>query len=154
MNVRRMEKDDVSQVERIEKSVFSIPWSYQSLLEACEEEENIYLVCEEEGTVVGYCGMWTVLGEGNITNVAVAESARNKGAGTLLMEKLEEAGRKKGIGVFFLEVRESNAAARHVYEKCGFRSIGVRRRFYEKPPEDAVVMSKIVSRLPIDSDFH
>lgn len=154
MKVRQMGKDDVQQVEAIEKSTFSIPWSFQSLLEACEAEQNIYLVCEEEGRVVGYCGMWTVPGEGNITNVAVAESARNKGAGTLLMEKLEEAGKKRGICIFFLEVRESNEAARHLYEKCGFRSIGVRRRFYERPVEDAIVMSKKVNRPLIDNDSH
>lgn len=137
--------DDVEQVAAIESKTFTIPWSYKSLLEACTDENNIYLVCVEDNKVFGYCGMWTVLGEGNITNVAVDDSARNKGVATALMQKMELLGNStKDVNVFFLEVRESNAAAIHVYEKCGFRSIGVRKNFYEKPQENALVMSKIL----------
>lgn len=145
MNIRYMTPADVEQVELIERDTFTIPWSYNSLIEACTDANNIYLVCVEGEKVLGYCGMWTVLGEGNITNVAVAKDARNRGVATALMEKMEFYGRTtKDVNVFFLEVRESNAPAIHVYEKCGFRRIGVRKNFYEKPVEHALVMSKII----------
>lgn len=147
MEIRYMTPDDVEQVEAIERNTFTIPWSYKSLLEACTDENNIYLVCVDDKKVLGYCGMWTVLGEGNITNVAVDASARNKGVATQLMQKMEILGRTtKDVNVFFLEVRESNSSAIHVYEKCGFRSIGVRKNFYEKPQENALVMSKIIKK--------
>lgn len=146
MSIRNMLPQDIDQVAAIEKEIFSIPWSYKSLLEACVDPQNIYLVWEEDDKILGYCGMWTVLGEGNITNVAVSAQTRNRGIATALMKELESRGRARDIEIFFLEVRESNEVARHVYEKCGYRSIGVRKNFYEKPSENGIVMSKIVQR--------
>lgn len=146
MSIRNMLPQDIDQVAAIEKEIFSVPWSYKSLLEACADIKNIYLVWEEDHKILGYCGMWTVLGEGNITNVAVSAEARNRGIASALMKELEIRGRARDIEIFFLEVRESNAVARHVYEKCGYRSIGVRKNFYEKPAENGIVMSKIVQR--------
>lgn len=81
-------------------------------------------------------------GEGNITNVVVAEEARNKGIGTKMLRHLMEEGERNGLGAFTLEVRVSNAPAIHVYEKLGFLSEGIRPNFYEKPAEDAVIMWK------------
>lgn len=141
--VRRMKKEDAVRVAEIEKGIFSVPWSEKSFIDACTTPDNIYLVAEEDGEIAGYCGLWTVLGEGNITNMAVAEEYRQCGVGRMLMEAVEEAGRKKSVDIFFLEVRESNEAARHLYERMGYHNIGVRKRFYERPVENAVVMSKI-----------
>lgn len=145
MNIRNMLPADIEQVEAIEKELFSIPWSAKSFLEACTDEKNVYLVWAEGDSILGYCGMWTVLGEGNITNVAVSPKARNRGIATALMKELEARGRERDIRIFFLEVRQSNDCARHVYEKCGYRCIGVRKKFYEKPSEDGIVMSKVVA---------
>ena len=132
LNIRAMEEKDIPQVEEIEKKIFSLPWS-----------ENIYLVCEDEGTITGYCGLWTVFGEGNITNMAVHPDYRKKGIGMMLMEEMEKRGIQKKVDVFFLEVRESNDAARRLYEKMKYKQIGIRKRFYERPVEDAIVMSKM-----------
>ncbi|MDD3240309.1 MAG: ribosomal protein S18-alanine N-acetyltransferase [Lachnospira sp.] len=142
--IRKMEEKDISSVESIEKRVFSIPWSEKSFLDACMTPENIYLVAEtEDGSIAGYCGLWTVLGEGNITNMAVAETYRKCGVGRKLMEAMEQEGRRMDVSIFFLEVRESNEAARHLYDSMGYTNIGTRKRFYERPVEDAIVMSKI-----------
>ena len=131
-------------MESIEKRVFSIPWSEKSFLDACMTPENIYLVAEtEDGSIAGYCGLWTALGEGNITNMAVAETYRKCGVGRKLMEAMEQEGRRMDVSIFFLEVRESNEAARHLYDSMGYTNIGTRKRFYERPVEDAIVMSKI-----------
>ena len=88
--------------------------------------------------------MWTVLGEGNIVNVAVDEHYRKNGIARALMQELVKRGLEKNVNIFFLEVRAGNEAAKHLYETEGFRNIGVRKNFYEKPVEDAYVMSKIL----------
>lgn len=141
--IRQMEKKDIEQVERIEKEIFSIPWSAHSFEDAAMTKENIYLVCECNGVIAGYCGLWTVLGEGNITNMAVDKEYRKRGIGEALMKEMEKRGRQKDVDIFFLEVRQSNAAARRLYDKMGYKEIGTRKRFYERPVEDAIVMSKM-----------
>lgn len=141
--IRPMKKEDTSQVAVIEKDIFSIPWSEKSLADACATPENIYLVAVMDEQIAGYCGLWTVLGEGNITNMAVAEEFRQCGVGRRLMEAMEAAGREKDVDIFFLEVRESNVAARHLYKSMGYKDIGLRKNFYERPVENAVVMSKM-----------
>ncbi len=141
--IRQMDKKDIEQVERIEKEIFSIPWSAHSFEDAAMTKENIYLVCECNGAIAGYCGLWTVLGEGNITNMAVDKKYRKKGIGEALMKEMEKRGRQKDVDIFFLEVRQSNAAARRLYDKMGYKEIGTRKRFYERPVEDAIVMSKM-----------
>lgn len=140
--IRKMCEQDIDEVEQIEKEIFSVPWSAKSFLDACKNENNIYLTCIIDGEVAGYCGLWTVLGEGNITNMAVSHKHRRKGIGMALMQEMEKRGHEKEVSVFFLEVRESNAAARALYEELGYEQIGVRKRFYEKPVENAVIMSK------------
>lgn len=142
MMIRRMQEEDLEQVAAIERETFSLPWSLQSFRDACEKEYNIYLVAQDEGEVLGYVGMWTVMGEGEITNVAVKKTARRQGVATRLMEEIICAGRKLGTDIFFLEVREGNEAARKLYEKQGFSRIGIRKNFYERPRENAIVMSR------------
>lgn len=143
-NIRRMNVEDTLQVYNIEKTIFSLPWSQKSFLEACQKLENIYLTAIIDGQVVGYCGMWTVMEEGNITNMAVAEQYRKNGIAFLLMKEMEQIAIKKGITAFFLEVRESNINAIKLYEKMKYKSVGIRKNFYERPVENAIVMSKII----------
>ncbi len=143
MMIRPMTKDDIEQVVCIENSIFTIPWSGKSFLDASTTPENVYLVCEENGIIQGYCGLWTVIDEGNITNMAVSPAYRRKGIARQLMQEMEKRGRMKDVSVFFLEVRESNTPARNLYEIMGYRVIGRRKNFYEKPAEDALIMSKI-----------
>lgn len=142
MIIRPMLEADLPQVEVIEKNCFSLPWSEKSFRDACMAPDNIYLVCEMQKEIAGYCGLWTVLGEGNITNMAVDSRFRQQGIGAALMGEMEKRGRRRSVDIFFLEVRESNKAARNLYEKMGYRDIGRRKRFYERPVEDAIVMSK------------
>ena len=128
----------------IEKQIFSIPWSQKSFEDACQSNDNIYLVCEMNGQIAGYCGLWTVLGEGNITNMAVSGGFRRLGIAETLMKEMEKRGMSKNVVTYFLEVRKSNKAAVNLYKKMGYVQIGVRKNFYEKPVEDALVMSKTI----------
>ncbi|MDO4318149.1 MAG: ribosomal protein S18-alanine N-acetyltransferase [Lachnospiraceae bacterium] len=135
-----MTPEHVPQVAALEQATFSEPWSEQSLLQAALDERYRYLVCLEDERLVGYAGLLLASDEGQVTNVAVRPQRRGQGVGTRLMEALKEEAKKRGAKRLFLEVRVGNAAARHVYEKSGFVAAGIRRGFYRKPPEDAVVM--------------
>ena len=95
---------------------------------------------EEDGKVIGYAGLLMIAGEGDVTNIAVFPGNRGHGTGSALTEALLSEGRKRGMGAFTLEVRVSNQPAIHIYKNLGFRSEGVRRGFYEKPKEDALIM--------------
>lgn len=142
VQIRKMTPADVPFISKLEEETFSMPWSAQSFLEMIEKEDARYYVAQENGTLYGGCGVLMIAGEGNITNVVVAPKERNKGIGTKMLQYLIEEGYREGLTAFTLEVRISNSAAIHVYEKLGFVSEGVRPGFYEKPTEDAVIMWK------------
>lgn len=140
--IRRMQEADLPRVAELEQECFSVPWSEENLRQSLLSPNYLFLAVEEEGRVAGYAGLLKVADEGDITNIAVDTAYRGKGIGTELTRSLLEEGMKWGIRAFTLEVRVSNEAAIHVYEKLGFESAGVRKRFYEKPVEDAVIMWK------------
>ena len=142
MNLRYMKKEDLGQVCMIENVLFSKPWSEKDFLEALSKEENIYLVAEDKGKILGYCGVWGVAGEGQITNVAVAKENQRKGVATALFNYMFKEGEAKQMHAYTLEVRISNHAAIQLYEKIGFLSAGIRKDFYELPTEDAIIMWK------------
>ena len=139
---RKMTAEDVPFISRLEEETFSRPWSADSFLEMISKEDARYYVAEEDGRLLGGCGVLMIAGEGNITNVAIAPEARNRGIGTALLRHLMAEGDREGLTAYTLEVRVSNAAAIHVYEKLGFVSAGVRPGFYEKPVEDALIFWK------------
>jgi ribosomal-protein-alanine N-acetyltransferase len=142
VSYRQMTPADVPFISRLESETFSMPWSAESFLEMIEKEDARYYVAEENGQLLGGCGVLMIVGEGNITNVVVAPKMRNKGIGTGLLQYMIDQGQKDGLCAFTLEVRVSNAQAIHVYEKLGFVSEGIRPGFYEKPQEDAMIMWK------------
>lgn len=139
---RRMTPEDVPFISKLEQETFSMPWSADSFLEMIGKEDARYYVAERGGQLLGCCGMLMIAGEGNITNVVVAPEARNQGVGTGMLKHLMEEGSRCGLTAYTLEVRVSNAAAIHVYEKLGFVSEGIRPGFYEKPTEDAIIFWK------------
>ncbi len=139
---RRMTPADVPAISRLEEEAFSMPWSARDFLEMIGKEDARYYVAERDGQILGGCGVLMIAGEGNITNVVIAPEARNRGIGTALLSHLMEEGRKEGLSAYTLEVRVSNAAAIHVYEKLGFVSEGIRPGFYERPAEDAMILWK------------
>ena len=99
-----------------------------------------YVVAVEDETVLGFAGVHIIAGEGYITNIAVRESARRRGIGKILLERIIDICRDK-CTLVTLEVRKSNAPAISLYEKLGFETLGIRKNFYEKPTEDAVIMT-------------
>jgi ribosomal-protein-alanine N-acetyltransferase len=140
--VRKMQPEDLLQVCEIEKDNFSLPWSEKSFLESMERNDTLFLVALNGEEVAGYLGCYCVAGEGEITNVAVKSSYRRQGIGGKLLETLYEEAKVLHTQEFFLEVRESNEAAIGLYSHQGFVKEGVRKNFYEKPVENAVIMWK------------
>lgn len=142
MKLRRMALEDVKQVAAIEENTFSVPWSEQAFADSLALEHTIFIVAEQQGEIAGYCGMYTSFQEGEIVNVAVAQKYRRQGIGSKLLQFLFFESLKSDVTSFFLEVRKSNEPAIHLYECFGFKEIGIRKNFYEKPREDAIVMWK------------
>lgn len=144
IHIRKMEKCDVLQVSLIEKAIFSVPWSEISFITSMEQEHTIYLVAEAVNTeqIVGYCGLYQSLDEADITNVAVKPEFRRQHVAERMLEQLLELAKSRGAERFTLEVRQSNQAAIALYTNFGFESAGIRKKFYEKPVEDAVIMWK------------
>lgn len=139
---RKMRAEDVPFISRLEEETFSMPWSADSFLQMIEREDTAYFVAEENGRLLGGCGLLLIAGEGNITNVVVSPGARRRGVATGLLTYLISEGDRAGLTAYTLEVRVSNAAAIGLYEKLGFVSEGIRPNFYEKPTEDAMIMWK------------
>ena len=140
MLIRDMTVADVDEVYAIEKETFSDPWSKTSFLESIAEPSNHYLVAIVEGIVAGYCSYWGVAGEGYIYNVAVKTSHLRQGIGIRMLKELIIQAVGRGIGSLTLEVRQSNVAAINLYKKLGFTEAGVRKDFYTKPVENAIIM--------------
>lgn len=142
MKIRELTAADAYAVSRIEKEVFSMPWTEKDFIEMAEADYAHYYVAEVEGVIAGYCGIRNIAGEGEISNVAVAESFRRKGIGRALLEYMLKEASFHGIGDCTLEVRLSNMPAIRLYESLGFKSEGIRPGFYDKPKEDALIMWK------------
>lgn len=142
LQIHDMQKENLGQIAQIEKASFSMPWSEKSFEEALDNPNAFYVVAEEEGRVTGYCGAYLILDEADVNQVAVDSSRRNQGIGKKLMEALLERLKQAGASAVTLEVRKSNRAAIALYESLGFVTEGIRKNFYEKPVEDALIMWK------------
>lgn len=141
IRIRRMTPEDVSKAAALERESFSEPWTENVYLETLANENALYLLAEtEDGGLVGICGLLDILGEGDISNVAVAKPFRRQKVAERMMAELLRQGKERGITAFTLEVRSSNEAAIRLYEKFGFTCEGRRKRFYRKPEEDALIL--------------
>ena len=138
--ISEMMPEDIPEVAALERQTFSVPWSENGFLTSLQSPDTLYLTVRQEGRLAGYCGLLQSFDEADIMNVAVAPEFRNRGVGRRMLSALMDRGRKRGILRYTLEVRQSNAAALHLYEKLGFVSVGIRKNFYEKPTESAVIM--------------
>lgn len=130
-----------SELAKIDAVCFTDPWSETSFREALAGEGYAFVALEEEGALIGYAGMLTVLDTADITNVAVLPAFRRQGLARRLLTVLTVKAREQGVTRLQLEVRESNVAARTLYESLGFKADGKRKRYYRRPDEDAVLMS-------------
>lgn len=124
----------------IDRECFSEPDSEITVRDLISNENIIMLVCSYGGKVVSYCSAMVVLDEAQIINVATLPEYKGRGFAYMTLCRLLESAKERGAVSASLEVRVSNAPAIHIYEKTGFKACGVRKNFYKKPAEDAIVM--------------
>ena len=118
-----------------------MPWTADMIRSELNNPSCLYLAAVDGDTLVGYIGVQTVLDEGYINNVAVHPEYRRRGIAAALISLLAEQAQAIGLAFMTLEVRESNAPAIALYEKLGFTTVGRRKNYYEKPREDAILMT-------------
>lgn len=133
---------DLAQVVEIEKASMPSPWSKELFEEELHRDAAQYFVAEVDGKVAGYMGYWEAPEEAHIINLAIGPEFRQKGLGLQMMDYCLGFASKRGAKLATLEVRQSNEAAQRLYEKAGFRTVAIRKKYYSDNQEDAVVMIK------------
>jgi ribosomal-protein-alanine N-acetyltransferase len=133
-----MDLDDIMEVERLS---FTLPWSREAFYrELTDNPYAYYIVADKDGKAIGYGGVWIVVDEAHITNIAVRPEYRGKKIGETLLKQLQNLAREKGAKTMTLEVRVSNHVAQNLYRKLGFKNGGIRKGYYTDNFEDALVM--------------
>ncbi|ACV64445.1 ribosomal-protein-alanine acetyltransferase [Desulfofarcimen acetoxidans DSM 771] len=145
MNIEfeKMNAAHLTSVTAIENSSFITPWSYQSFVyELSQNSFAYYIVALLKNEVVGYAGMWIILDEAHITNVAVHPEHRGRKIGYALMQQMLIRAALRGATKMTLEVRSTNEPAKKLYNLLGFKESGIRKGYYEDTGEDALIMWK------------
>ena len=142
MKIVRMRKSDVDGVIEIEQKAYGEHhWSKESFLnELSNDLARYYSAFDDDGNLVGYAGCWQILEEVHITNIAVSPEFRRQKIGESLLRQIIDDCYENKAKYITLEVRVSNKAAIGLYEKYGFKSLGVRKGYYQNNNEDALIM--------------
>ena len=142
IRITSMEKSDVENVIKIEEKAYGEHhWSKDSFYgELSNDLAHYYSAFDTNGNLVGYAGSWQILDEAHITTIAIEPNLRRKKIGEALLNKILKACYKNEIKYVTLEVRVSNTPAIKLYEKYGFKSLGVRKGYYQNNNEDALIM--------------
>lgn len=140
-------QDILGQILEIEKTGFSDCYSRNTLKEAYYNDNYDIFITLYENRVSGYIIAYSVLNESEILRVAVKEEFKRRNIGFALLSFAENSLKKRGIKYLILECRVSNSPALFLYEKAGFKRLGLRRNFYENPVEDAIIMKKEIECL-------
>ena len=139
IEIVKMNESHVSAVAELEKQNFSEPWPDIAVRSELTNKLALWLVALDGDTVVGYVGSQTVLQEADMMNIAVADSHRRRGIARMLVEELI---RQLDAYQLTLEVRASNTGAIALYDSLGFTQVGLRKNYYHKPKEDALILRK------------
>lgn len=142
--IRKMTERDLAAVMQIEEEAFSLPWSIESYLGELRNQFANYRVCDVEGQIAAYAGIWVVFEDAHITNVAVGAKYRSMGMGKALMRAAENIAREKKALRILLEVRPSNTVARKMYSELGYMETGLRQNYYSDNQEDAILMTRFL----------
>jgi len=136
-----MKSDDIDEVLQLERMCFPVPWSREAFRMEVEQNQCAkYYVVREKDSLIGYGGMWLILDEAHITNIAVHPQYRRRGVGRLIMQTLMRTAANLNIERMTLEVRVSNEGAISLYKSLGFEEGGIRKGYYSNNCEDALIM--------------
>ena len=137
---RKMTIDDAPKVADIEFKTFSLPWKLEDFWHEVINKDSESIVAELDGQVIAYACAWISFNQADVANIAVAENFRGRGIGKKLFAELLRLLKLRGVKAVTLEVRVSNVAAIKLYEGFGLKSVGVRKKYYCNPEEDALIM--------------
>ena len=151
--IRQAEDTDIPEIVRIERNSFADPWSADSFRGSLEHERVWFLVAEEchdrlagqeraDHVLLGYVVALVMADEAEIANLAVAPAGRRRGIGGLLLDRVVTDAVQAGVRTLYLDVRESNFAARALYDSRSFLQAGRRRGYYRHPVEDALLLKR------------
>lgn len=138
--IREMQPGDIEGILKVEERSFTIPWTHNMFMEEVNNPRAVYYVALSGDVIVAYAGVWFILDEAHITNIAVDPGYRQRKIATDLLNKIFEASRARNIKGLTLEVRESNDSAILLYRKFGFTVKGRRKGYYSDTNEDALIM--------------
>lgn len=144
VTIREMGEEDLREVARLERKIFSRPWSEESFRDALSSPDHCYLAALYSGTLVGYCGLWCSFDTADLCNLAVAADFRKRNLGSALLSQGLAAVKRRGVERVLLEVRRSNDPAIGLYAKFGFEELGIRPGYYSHPVEDGILMEKFL----------
>ncbi len=152
--IRAAEDQDLDRIAELENVLFAdSPWPWKEFEHELHENPfAILLVDEEEGRVVGYLDYWILYEQAQAATIGVDPEYQNRGIGSALLSYAEKDAADQGCETFSLEVRVSNAKARHLYEKHGFIQVNIRKGYYENG-EDAYLMVKPIGGQKDDADI-
>ena len=143
--IRQMIEEDITDVFNLEQKIFSDPWPLAAFYtELRDIKYGLAVVGIIDDKIIAYATMRFIVDELHIHNIAVDIQNRRKGYGSALLWFILEIASQSNIKICYLEVRRSNLSALALYRKFGFKIIGVRKRYYIKQNEDALLMSKYI----------
>lgn len=140
MQTRKMTRADIDGAAKLEATVLD-GWSASGIFGALEADASRCFVAENGGEIIGFCAFSVVANEANLDALSVSEAVRRQGVARDLLSFALRDIYKDGVRNVFLEVRRQNAPAIALYTSLGFEAAGLRKNFYEKPSDDAIVMS-------------
>lgn len=138
--IKAMNSSHVEGVFEVSKLSLSETWNMESIERELSNKLAKYFVALDGDKVIGFIGMWIILDEGDITNIAVHPNYRKQGIGNLLINRLVSLCKESNINSLTLEVREGNIPAQNLYKKHKFKEEGLRKNFYDNPKENAIIM--------------
>lgn len=147
--IRKMEMRDLDQVAQMEARMFTSAWPKESIRYELAENPYAHMLISqtESNEIAGYCGLWTLFDQAQITTIGVEESYRRLHYATAMMEEMIRLAIAEGCETISLEVRVSNQPAIQCYKKFGFEIINTRKQYYQDNLEDAYVMMKAIGGL-------
>ena len=140
--LRELKEDDIPAVLGIEEISFATPWSEQDFLNELYGKNTLLRTALFEGNIIGYICVTFRAHESHILNLAVHPDFRRRGVATILMDKAIRGLKKRGCVFVHLKVRVSNTGAQRFYELLGFKVENIRKKYYDNPVEDALVMMR------------
>lgn len=139
---RRIESRDLDHIVAIEQEAFPEPWTRGMFCQEISSAMSRFYVAMLGETLVGYVGYWQVVDEAHITSVTVRKDYRGRGFGRALTDHIIRVAAKEGLTRATLEVRVTNLVAQNLYKSLGFRKTGIRKGYYKKTNEDAIIMAR------------